>query len=114
MLDRATTTSSEQVSAVHDAPSDHALDAGLAIARHTAGFTFVALPVPVVGAPALVAAWRSASLVAWTNGPSSIVGVGVARALRGTGATRFTDVIDAAAAIHVGAVVGCRTWVPRV
>jgi len=102
------------VAAIDRSLDDHLLDAGLAIARTSNALTFIALPVPVVSAPALVAAWRSAPIVAWTSGATSMVGVGIARELRGTGSARFADVIDAARTIEVGTVVGHRDWVPRI
>jgi isochorismate synthase len=101
-----------------DRPS-HALDpdllgAGLAAATTARGLTFIALPAPIVPAAAIVAAWRSAPVVAWTARELSLVGVGVARELRGRGPARFDEVIAAARDLEVNAVIGHRAWTPRV
>jgi len=82
------------------------LEAGLAIARRARGITFVALPAPVAPAPALVAACRAASLVAWSSNELTIVGIGAARELRGRGEARWTDVIAAARTLEAGPVIG--------
>ena len=96
--------------AAHARPlDDHLLDADLAIARRGDALTCIALPVPVVAAPAFVAAWRSAPLVSWTSGATSLVGIGVARELRGRGTERCAQVIDAARSLRVETVVGDRT-----
>lgn len=91
---------------------DHLLDAGLAIARASTGLTCIALPVGGVAAPAIIAAWRSAPMVAW-HGDTQYVGVGVARELRGTGPDRFAQVIAAAKQIEISQSVGLRGWVPK-
>lgn len=75
------------------------LEAGLAVAGASAGLTFVALPAPVVGAPAIVDEFRDVPLVAWTAGSLTLVGIGVARELRGHGAARWAEVIAGAHAI---------------
>jgi isochorismate synthase len=80
--------------ALHDHDDD--LDAGLAVARRQAAFTFIALPAPVVAAPAIVSAWRALPVVAWSSHALTIVGVGVAHELRGQGAARWRDVSSAA------------------
>ncbi len=92
---------------------DHLLDAGLAIARASAGITCIALPVPVVASPAIIAAWRSAPLTAWSTSEQAYVGIGIARELRGEGPDRFAQIVAAAKQIHVTSTVGHRTWVPR-
>ena len=38
---------------------DDDLNAGLALARKQAGWTFIALPAPIVAVPAIVSAWIS-------------------------------------------------------
>ncbi len=87
------------------------LDAALAVARCGHGMTFVALPAPVITAPALVDAWRDEPLVSWTaasasSGVSTIIGIGVARELRGRGANRWTEIAQRAEAIQThGAVI---------
>jgi len=77
------------------------LEAGLAVAARSEGLTFVALPAPVVAAPAILDAFRDAPLVSWTSEGLTLVGVGVARELRGTGARRWAEVIAGAHAIAV-------------
>jgi len=79
---------------------DDDLDAGLAIARRQAGWTFIALPAPVVAAPGLVAAWRSTPVVAWSSAALTIVGVGTAHELRGRGSARWREVITSAARVE--------------
>ena len=92
---------------------DHLLDAGLAIARASTGITCLALPVPVVASAAIIAAWRAAPLVAWSHGDTALVGVGVARELRGTGPDRFAQIVAQARELEVTTTVGHRTWTPR-
>ncbi|CAN5738047.1 isochorismate synthase [soil metagenome] len=75
------------------------LDTGLAIAARSEGLTYIALPAPVVAAAAIVEELRDQPLVAWTSTDLTVVGVGVARELRGTGRTRWAEVIAAAHAI---------------
>ena len=84
--------------------TDDELAAGLAVARKHAGWTFIALPAPVVAAPAIVAALPSVPVVAWSSA-LTIVGAGAACELRGTGAGRWHDVIAAARRIECGAIV---------
>ncbi|MFT3693191.1 MAG: isochorismate synthase [Kofleriaceae bacterium] len=91
---------------------DHLLDAGLAIARASTGITCIALPVSNVQTAAIIAAWRSAPMVAW-HGDGQWIGVGIAREVRGTGADRFAQVIAGARAIEISQTVGHRTWVPK-
>jgi menaquinone-specific isochorismate synthase len=64
------------------------------------GWTFVAMPAPVVPAAAIVAAFRSAPLVAWSSRELTLVGVGVAHELRGRGDARWSEIV--AGATHVG------------
>ena len=101
--------------AAAQAPSSDAsarlLDSGLAIARATRGLTFVVLPAPVVAPAAIIAAWRGAPIAAWSARELQLVGIGVARELRGSGASRFDEVVAQARAIEVGAITG--TWRPR-
>ncbi len=82
----------------------HELDAGLAAARLARGWSFIALYAPIVAAPALVAATRSGPLVAWSSHELTLVGMGAALELRGTGASRWRDVTEGARAIGVGAL----------
>lgn len=75
------------------------LDAGLAIAQRSPGLTFVALPAPVIAPAAIVDEFRDAPLVSWASGELTLVGVGIARELRGHGARRWAEVIAHAHAI---------------
>jgi isochorismate synthase len=82
------------------------LDAGLAIAGRGAGLVFVAVPARVASAAAIVDAWRTEPVVAWTAGELSLVGVGVARELRGAGAARWEQIVAGARELSVrGAVI---------
>ncbi|MGE0401535.1 MAG: isochorismate synthase MenF [Kofleriaceae bacterium] len=76
-----------------------ALDAGLAIAQRCDGLTFVALPAPVIAPTAIVDEFRDAPLVSWASGDLTLVGVGIARELRGHGEQRWAHVIANAHAI---------------
>jgi len=60
------------------------------------GWTFVAMPAPVVPAAAIVAAFRSAPLVAWSSRDLTLVGVGVAHELRGRGDARWAELVAGA------------------
>lgn len=75
------------------------LDAGLAIAARSDGLTYIALPAPVVAAAAIVDEFRDRPLVSWSSAELTLVGVGIARELRGTGRTRWAEVIAGAHAI---------------
>ncbi|MBA3457952.1 MAG: isochorismate synthase [Deltaproteobacteria bacterium] len=75
------------------------LDAGLAIAVTRDALTFIALPVRVVSAPAIIDEFRDQPLATWTSSELTIVGIGVARELRGSGAARWAEVIAGAHAI---------------
>ncbi|HEY3806393.1 MAG TPA: isochorismate synthase [Kofleriaceae bacterium] len=101
-----------------DGALDGALDAGLAAARTSRGTSFVVLPAPVVAPAAIVAAWRAAPMVAWSSRELAIVGVGVARELRGRGAGRFEEIVAQAKAIELGAIAADAVmgdaWTPRV
>jgi menaquinone-specific isochorismate synthase len=77
--------------------ADAELDAGLAIARKQTGWTFIALPAPIVAAPPIVAAFRHSPVVAWSSQTLTIVGVGAAHELRGAGAARWRQVIGGTA-----------------
>lgn len=81
------------------APDWSWLDAGLAIAAHAEGLTYVALPAPIVSAAAIVDELRDQPLVSWTAADLTIVGVGIARELRGAGPARWAQVIAGAHAI---------------
>jgi menaquinone-specific isochorismate synthase len=69
--------------------------------------------VPVVASPAIIAAWRSAPLTAWSTSDQAYVGVGIARELRGEGPDRFAQIVEAARQLEVTSTVGHATWVPR-
>lgn len=64
------------------------------------GWSFVAMPAPVVPAAALVAAFRSAPLVAWSSKDLTLVGVGIAHELRGRGDARWQEIVAAARTIE--------------
>jgi isochorismate synthase len=81
------------------APDWSWLDAGLAIAQRSDGFTFIALPAPVLPAAAIADEFRDQPLAAWTSAELTVVGVGVARELRGAGRARWAQVIAGAHAI---------------
>jgi isochorismate synthase len=92
-----------------DAATPGAIDAGLAIAARAHGFTFIAVPAPVVGAPALLDAYPTAASeprVAWTAGELSLVGFGAASELRASGEGRWADLARAAQRVAIaGAVI---------
>jgi len=100
------TAASGEVGAFSVAAGDRELEAGLATARRVHGWTYVALPAPVVAAPAVVAAARTSSLVAWSSQTLTLVGIGIARELRGSGSERWRDIIAAAHGLGDGVVVG--------
>ena len=75
------------------------LDAGLAIAARSDGLTFIALPAPVLPAASIVDEFRDQPLAAWTAHDLTVVGVGIARELRGAGRARWAEVIAGAHAI---------------
>ena len=75
------------------------LDAGLAVAARSEGLTFIALPAPVLPAAAVVDEFRDQPLAAWTSSELTVVGVGVAREVRGTGRARWAEVIAGAHAV---------------
>jgi menaquinone-specific isochorismate synthase len=64
------------------------------------GWSFVAMPAPVVPAAAIVAAFRSAPLVAWSSKDLTLVGVGIAHELRGRGDARWQEIVAAARTIE--------------
>lgn len=76
------------------------LDAGLAAARLARGWSFISMYAPVVAAPVLVVATRNAPLVSWSSPTLTIVGMGSALELRGSGEARWRDVIEQAQ--HIG------------
>src|SRR5262245_7030353 len=84
---------------------DDELESGLAIARKQAGWTFIALPAPIVAVPAIVAAWRSMPVVAWSSRSLTIVGVGAAHELRGAGGERWHEVVAGASRIEASTLV---------
>ena len=78
--------------------------AAIALA-HTDELALNAFTVPVCEAPALAAAFPSEPLVTWSTNDLTIVGIGVARELRGSGAARWHDVIAAARSITCESVI---------
>ena len=89
-----------------DVDDTELLDAGLAIARETSGWTFVAFPAPVIAVSAIVAASPSGPLVAWSSRTLTIAGIGAAHELRGYGDARWEQLAAAARRIELGAIVG--------
>lgn len=105
IVDRGVDRAAEVAHAFVLRDADEGLEHGLATARRAAGWSFIALPAPVVAAPALVAAFGSEPVVAWSSRALTLVGIGAALEVRGSGASRWRDVIAAARTI---------TTVPRV
>jgi len=73
----------------------------IAAAHHIAPATrtepaFMAFTAPRLSAAAIAAAFPAEPLVSWTSNELVIVGIGIARELRGHGVSRWQDVIDAA------------------
>lgn len=92
---------------VEPAVVDARLDAGLDRAARAPGLTFIELPAPTVSAAALIEAWGDDAIAAWTSpapGGEVIVGIGLARELRGEGAARWDQVATAAKQLAAGAV----------
>jgi menaquinone-specific isochorismate synthase len=85
--------------AVHGANDLAALDTGLAIAARAEGLTFIALSAPVIAPTAIVDEFRDSPLVSWSSGDLTLVGVGIAREVRGHGEHRWAQVIANAHAI---------------
>jgi menaquinone-specific isochorismate synthase len=96
---------SARTDAPERAPDWAWLETGLAVASRTEGLTFVALPAPVVSAAAIVDAFRDGPVVAWTASDLTLVGVGIARELRGTGVARWDEVVAGASSIAAGSAV---------
>jgi menaquinone-specific isochorismate synthase len=82
-----------------------ALGTGLEIAARSHALTFVALPAPVASAAAIVDAFRDQPRVAWSSGELTLVGVGCARELRGSGPDRWTQIVRAARELEIGGAV---------
>jgi isochorismate synthase EntC len=83
-----------------------AIEAGLAIAARSSALTFIAVPAPITSAAAIIDGFRDQPRVAWTAGELTLVGVGSARELRGTGVDRWAEIVRAARALEIsGAVI---------
>src|SRR5262249_51774517 len=83
-----------------------AMSEGLAIAARSDGLTFIALPAPVAPAAAVIDALPDQPRVAWASGELTLVGVGMARELRGTGAERWDELVRDARELEIaGAVI---------
>jgi len=82
-----------------------ALATGLGIAARSHALTFIALPAPIASAAAIVDAFRDQPRVAWTSGELTLVGVGCARELRGSGVDRWAQIVRAARAVEIGGAV---------
>ncbi|MDB4959020.1 MAG: isochorismate synthase [Myxococcales bacterium] len=81
------------------------LDSGLAAARQANGLTAIAFPAPIVAASAIIAAWRAAPAVAWSSRDLTIVGIGVAHELRGSGQARCDEIVAGARRLAIGEVI---------
>ncbi len=77
------------------------LDRCLSVARGARGLTFIAFPAPLLAPADLVDAWPGEPLVAWSSAEVSVLGVGIARTLRGEGADRWMQVAGAARALEI-------------
>ncbi|MDQ3334006.1 MAG: isochorismate synthase [Myxococcota bacterium] len=66
----------------------------IAPSPHT-GLAFFAFSTPVTSAAAIAAAFPDEPLVTWSSSELVIAGIGIARELRGTGAQRWRQVIEA-------------------
>ncbi|MEJ7597624.1 MAG: 2-succinyl-5-enolpyruvyl-6-hydroxy-3-cyclohexene-1-carboxylic-acid synthase [Kofleriaceae bacterium] len=76
------------------------LDHALATAARADGLVFLAMRAPVITASQLIRAWPDAATVVWSSHELTIVGIGIARELRGRGETRWQEVIAAAGALR--------------
>lgn len=88
-------------------PRPDAFEAGLALAAGARGLTFIALAAPVTTAAAVLDALPHAEpRAAWTAGELTIVGLGCAHELRGSGPDRWTQITDASRRLELaGAVI---------
>jgi isochorismate synthase len=85
---------------------DTHLRAALAIAGRGTGMTFIASRAPVLPVPQVVDAGGDATVVAWSANELTVVGIGVAVELRGTGSDRWAAVVEAARSLRInGAIV---------
>jgi isochorismate synthase len=84
------------------------LEAGLAIAARGLGTGFVVVPATVATATALVRAWPDRPIVAWSSDdgePLTLVGIDVARELRGAGEARWREVVRASGDLVIGSAM---------
>lgn len=99
------------------------LDAGLDQASRLDTWTFIAVPAPIVPAGVIAGAWSrelaSEPAVAWSTRDLTLAGVGAAVELRGTGTTRWRDIVDAVPGLgrhDLGAArprfIGGAAWAP--
>ena len=86
-------------------PATVSFEHALARATRAEGLTFLAWRVPIVAAHQLVRAWPVATAVAWTSHELTLAGIGIARELRGRGATRWSNVVAEARALAVAGAV---------
>jgi isochorismate synthase len=83
------------------------LAAGLAIARGRRGLTFCAVRAAIAPAPVLLAAWPERAAVSWSDAARVVVGIDVAREVRGRGANRWQEIIAGARDVAIaGATLG--------
>ncbi|MGE0548875.1 MAG: isochorismate synthase MenF [Kofleriaceae bacterium] len=79
--------------------SSHAsgwLERGLTIAARCHQLTYIAMPAPIASAPAIVDRFGDHPVATWTSSELTLVGIGLARELRGTGDKRWDHVIGRA------------------
>ncbi len=82
------------------------LDRCLAVARGARGLSFIAFQAPLLAPADLVDAWPGEPLVSWSSAEVAVLGVGIARALRGEGSERWSQVASAARALEIyGALI---------
>ena len=77
------------------------LERCLVVARGARGLTFIAFPAPLLAPADLVDAWPGEPLVAWSSAEVAVLGVGVARALRGEGPERWQQVASSARSLEI-------------
>lgn len=82
-----------------------AIATGLGLAARSSALTFIAVPAPLTSAAAIVDAFRDQPRVAWTSSELTLVGVGCARELRGTGVDRWAEIVRGARAVATGGAV---------
>ncbi|MGE0871972.1 MAG: isochorismate synthase MenF [Kofleriaceae bacterium] len=72
------------------------LERGLALASRSHLLTYVALPTPIASAPPIVDRFGDQPVATWTSNELTLVGIGIAREIRGSGDKRWDQVIGRA------------------